>query len=75
MAALRAVEFDFEMSQYYERKLGSRKEDKDIQRKALNAVKFKLITHMFSVAKQHKNFAVMQQQAQAETHNTKERVN
>jgi hypothetical protein len=31
---------------------------------------------MFSVAKQHKNFAVMQQgQAQAGTHSTEERVN
>ena len=76
MAALRAVEFSFEMSQYYERKLGNRKDDKDVQRKALNAIKFKLIRQMFSVAKQHKNFAVIQQrQAQAETHSTEERVN
>ena len=71
MAALRAVEFSFEMSQCYERKLGNRKDDKDVQRKALNAIKFKLIRQMFSVARQHKNFAVMQRgQAQAETHNT-----
>ena len=76
MAALRAVEFDFEMSQYYEHKLGNRKDDKDVQRKALNAVKFKLIRQMFSVALQHKNFARMQQmQAQAGTHSTEERVN
>ena len=71
MAALRAVEFSFEMSQCYERKLGNRKDDKDVQRKALNAIKFKLIRQMFPVARQHKNFAVMQRgQAQAETHNT-----
>ena len=61
MAALRAVETDFEMSQYYERKLGNRKDDKDVQRKALNAVKFKLIRQMFAVAKQHKDFVKMQQ--------------
>ena len=76
MAALRAVEFSFEMSQCYEQKLGGRPDDKDVQRKALNAIKFKLIRQMFSVAKQHKNFTVMQQrQVQADTHSTEERVN
>ena len=72
MAAMRAVEFSIEMNIYYERKLGSRPDDKDVKRKALNAVKFKLIRQMFSVAKQHKNFILMQQ---AEIHNTDQRVN
>ena len=72
MAAMRAVEFSIEMNIYYERKLGNRPDDKDVKRKALNAVKFKLIRQMFSVAKQHKNFILMQQ---AEIHNTDQRVN
>jgi hypothetical protein len=76
MAALRAVEFNFDMSQCYERKLGNRKDDKDVQRKALNAIKFKLIRQMFSVANQHKNFVVMQQRlVQDEKHSTEKRVN
>ena len=71
MAAMRAVEFDFEMSQYYERKLGGRKDDRDVQRKALNAVKFKLIREMFAVAKQARNFELRGlDKAQAETHST-----
>ena len=72
MAAMRAVEFSIEMNIYYERKLGNRPDDKDVKRKALNAVKFKLIRQMFSVAKQHKNFILMQQ---AEIHNTDQQVN
>ena len=72
MAAMRAVEFSIEMNIYYERKLGNRPDDKDVKRKALNAVKFKLVRQMFSVAKQHKNFILMQR---AERHNTDQRVN
>ncbi len=72
LAAMRAVEFSIEMNIYYERKLGNRPDDKDVKRKALNAVKFKLIRQMFSVAKQHKNFILMQQ---AEIHNTDQQVN
>ena len=76
MAAMRAVEFSFEMNVYYERKLGNRPDDKDIKRKVLNAVKFKLIRQMFSVAKQHRNFKPLKQtQTQAEIHNTDQRVN
>ena len=76
MAAMRAVEFSFEMNVYYERKLGNRPDDKDIKRKVLNAVKFKLIRQMFSVAKQHRNFKPLEQtQTQAEIHNTDQRVN
>ena len=72
MAAMRVVEFSIEMNIYYERKLGNRPDDKDVKRKALNAVKFKLIRQMFSVAKQYKNFILMQR---AERHNTDQRVN
>ena len=76
MAAMRAVEFSFEMNVYYERKLGNRPDDKDVKRKALNAVKFKLIRQMFSVAKQHRSFKPLEQtQTQAEIHNTDKRVN
>ena len=76
MAAMRAVEFSFEMSVFYEQKLGNRPDDKDVKRKALNAVKFKLIRQMFSVAKQHRNFKPLEQtQIQAEIHNTDQRVN
>ena len=76
LAAMRTVEFSFEMNVYYERKLGNRPDDKDVKRKALNAVKFKLIRQMFSVAKQHRNFKPLEQnQTQAEIHNTDKRVN
>ena len=76
MAAMRAVEFSFEMNVYYERKLGNRPDDKDVKRKALNAVKFKLIRQMFSVAKQHRSFKPLEQtQTQAEIHSTDKRVN
>ena len=61
---------------FYEQKLGNRPDDKDVKRKALNAVKFKLIRQMFSVAKQHRNFKPLKQtQMQAEIHNTDQRVN
>ena len=76
MAAMRAVEFSFEMSMYYERKLGNRTEDKDVKRKALNAVKFKLIRQMFSIAKQHRNFKSLEQlQTKVERHSTEQQVN
>jgi len=56
MAAMRAVEFSCDMSIYYERKLGNRPNDKDVKRKALNAVKFQLIKMMFAVVRQHRVF-------------------
>jgi transposase len=71
MAALHAIELSAEMRQLYERKLGNRPKDKDMQRKALNAVKFKLIREMFAVAKQAKLFEMRGlDKAQAETHST-----
>jgi hypothetical protein len=48
------------MRQLYERKLGNKPKDKDMQKKALNAVKFKLIREMFSVAKQARNLVLLQ---------------
>ena len=50
MAALRAVETDMELSTFYKKKLGG-KNDPDTKRKALNAVKFKLILRMFAIGK------------------------
>jgi hypothetical protein len=59
------------MRQLYERKLGNRPKDKDMQRKALNAVKFKLIKEMFAVAKQARDFEPRGlDKAQAEAHST-----
>lgn len=76
MAALRAIELSAEMRLYYERKLGNRPDDKDVQRKALNAVKFKLIRQMFAVVRQARNFELRGlDKAQAETHSTEEEVN
>jgi transposase len=73
MAALRAIDLSAEMRQLYERKLGNRPKDKDIQKKALNAVKFKLIREMFSVAKQARSFELRgPDKAQAMTHSTQE---
>jgi transposase len=73
MAALHAIGLSAEMRQLYERKLGNRPKDKDIQKKALNAVKFKLIREMFSVAKQARNFELRgPDKAQAEAHSTEE---
>ena len=71
MAALHAIELSAEMRQLYERKLGNRPKDKDIQKKALNAVKFKLIREMFAVVKQARLFELRGlDKAQAETHST-----
>ena len=76
MAAMRAVEFSCEMSIYYERKLGNRPNDKDVKRKALNAVKFQLIKMMFAVVRQDRIFEQRGlDKAQAEIHNTEDRVN
>ena len=62
-----------EIRQLYERKLGNRTKDKDMQKKALNAVKFKLIREMFSVVKQAKNFELRGlDNAQTEAHSTEE---
>ena len=73
MAALHAIELSAEMRQLYERKLGNRPKDRDIQRKALNAVKFKLVREMFSVARQARNFELRgPDKAQAEAHSTGE---
>jgi hypothetical protein len=61
------------MRQLYERKLGNRTKDKDMQKKALNTVKFKLIREMFSVVRQARNFELRGlDKAQAETHSTEE---
>ena len=71
MAALHAIELSAEMRLLYERKLGSRPKDKDMQKKALNAVKFKLIREMFAVVRQARNFELRGlDKAQAETHST-----
>ena len=76
MAAMRAVEFSCEISIYYKRKLGNRPNDKDVKRKALNAVKFQLIKMMFAVVRQDRIFEQRGlDKAQAETHNTEDRVN
>ena len=88
MAALHAIELSREMRQLYERKLGNKPKDKDMQKKALNAVKFKLIREMFkalnavkfkliremfSVAKQARNFELRGlDKAQTEAHSTEE---
>jgi transposase len=73
MAALHAIELSAEMRQLYERKLGNRTKDKDMQKKALNTVKFKLIREMFSVVRQARNFELRGlDKAQAETHSTEE---
>lgn len=58
MAALRAVEIDAELNSFYNRKLGG-KNDPDIKRKALNAVKFKLILRMFAIAKQKRTWETL----------------
>jgi len=50
-AAKIAVVHDVELKRFYERKLGG-KEDADTIRKAMNAVKFKLVLRMFAVVKQ-----------------------
>ena len=72
-AALHAIELSAEIRQLYERKLGNRTKDKDMQKKALNAVKFKLIREMFSVVKQAKNFELRGlDNAQTEAHSTEE---
>ena len=71
--ALQAIELSAEIRQLYERKLGNRTKDKDMQKKALNAVKFKLIREMFSVVKQAKNFELRGlDNAQTEAHSTEE---
>ena len=71
MAALHAIELSAEMKQLYERKLGNRPKDKDMQKKALNAVKFKLIREMFAVVKQARIFELRGlDKAQDGTHST-----
>lgn len=58
MAALRAVQFDAEMTQFYNRKLSGR-QDKDTKKKAMNAVKFKLILRMFAIGKSHRDWIAL----------------
>lgn len=58
MAALRAVETDLELSSFYNRKLGG-KNNPDTKRKALNAVKFKLILRMFAIGKQKRKWETL----------------
>ncbi len=58
MAALRAVETDMELSAFYNRKLGG-KNDSDTKRKALNAVKFKLILRIFAIGKQKRKWETL----------------
>lgn len=62
MAALRAVETDLELSSFYNRKLGG-KNDPDTKRKALNAVKFKLILRMFAVGKQKRKWETLNERS------------
>ena len=55
MAASVAVQCDAELQSFYNRKLGG-KQDSDTKRKALNAVKFKLILRMFAIGKQNRKW-------------------
>ncbi len=55
MAATVAVQYDAELQSFYNRKLGG-KQDSDTKRKALNAVKFKLILRMFAIGKQNRKW-------------------
>lgn len=58
MAALRVVEIDAELNSFYNRKLGG-KNDPDTKRKALNAVKFKLVLRMFAIGKQKRTWETL----------------
>lgn len=60
MAALRAVQFDAEIALFYQRKLNG-KNDKDTTKKAMNAVKFKLILRMFAIGRQHRDWKTLDQ--------------
>lgn len=62
MAALRAVETDMELNSFYNRKLGG-KNDPDTKRKALNAVKFKLILRMFAIGKQKRKWETLNERS------------
>lgn len=55
MAATVAVQYDAELQSFYNRKLGG-KQDSDTKRKALNAVKFKLVLRMFAIGKQNRKW-------------------
>ena len=55
MAATVAVQYDAELQSFYNRKLGG-KQDSDTKRKALNAVKFKLVLRMFATGKQNRKW-------------------
>lgn len=56
MAARHAVEEYADLHEFYERKTRGKDDDIDMRRKALNAVKFKLIQYMFAVAKGKRDF-------------------
>lgn len=58
MAALITVQYDAELQSFYNRKLGG-KQDSDTKRKALNAVKFKLILRMFAIGKQNRKWETL----------------
>lgn len=66
MAALRAVKTDMELSAFYNRKLGG-KNDPDTKRKALNAVKFKLILRMFAIGKQKRKWEMLNERGKNAT--------
>lgn len=55
-AAKSVILSDSELRDYYQRKTKGRENDQDIQRKVLNAVKFKLILRMFSVIRKQQNY-------------------
>lgn len=55
MAATVVVQYDAELQSFYNRKLGG-KQDSDTKRKALNAVKFKLVLRMFAIGKQNRKW-------------------
>lgn len=57
MAVEHAVEEYADLHEFYERKTRGKDNDIDMRRKALNAVKFKLIQYMFAVAKRKRDFA------------------
>ena len=58
MAATVAVQYDAELQSFYNRKLGG-KQDSYTKRKALNAVKFKLVLRMFAIGKQNRKWELL----------------
>ena len=58
MAATVVVQYDAELQSFYNRKLGG-KQDSYTKRKALNAVKFKLVLRMFAIGKQNRKWELL----------------